>query len=78
MKLGILRISRQLLIDCPIEILEAWRVIGFVPTETQNDFHSDNILYKGISPDFHEVAEGNVVPEYTVIVTGKRIEVQLV
>lgn len=40
----------------------------FFPVVAKNDFCTRRITYKGISEDFRELSEGEILPEYDVII----------
>ena len=65
-RLGVIKITRELIKLNPSKVLRIWGLIDFVPTSIEHDFKSDTILYKGIGKYFARVPEGGVFPYYSL------------
>lgn len=73
-RIGRFSISRQMIERDPATVRAVMGRCIIVRCEMLYAF--DHLEYMAISPDFYEVEEGSVIPEYAVLISdmGKRIE----
>jgi hypothetical protein len=71
MKIGILKISLDPLINDGFALNRLFEDLGFVCEAKQEDFYTRAIMYKGICPQFDDVPEdrGAKIPVYQIQIT---------
>jgi len=78
-KKGTIRVAKEHLdyyIDNHLDDNQVFK--NFVPTSVSMDYMDDQIIFKGYSPMFRPLKEGESIPEYNVIIdvndTDKKIK----
>lgn len=66
-KRGLVVISYRFLDEHPDAVLKLFGEIGFLPMRINHDMIADTVEYAGYSESFRELAEGEVVPSYSML-----------
>ena len=67
-KIGKFRIDARFVRREPERVFEAFKIMKFVPVRAEHLFCSEEIEYMGMADRFEEIAQGEQVPEYKIII----------
>ena len=68
-RLGVIRVTHEMIDKEPGVISDAFHMVGFVPIEISSSLLLRRFEYLGISPKFTEVAEGSCAPVYMISIS---------
>lgn len=66
-KRGLIVVDYRFLDERPDAVLKLFGEIGFLPIRVNHDMIADTVEYAGLSDTFRELAEGEVVPSYSML-----------
>jgi hypothetical protein len=67
-RVGFITTSFEMLDYHTEEISKAFSKIEFVPLHTESLYHIAQVKQSGYSPEFREIEEGEIAPEYSFVI----------